>query len=442
MDKNLRYEVGRNEPEIKTIQDFTDNLGILRAAEKCNGSGDCRKLPIAGGTMCPSYKATRNEKDSTRARANALREVLTNSTKENPFNSKELFDVFKLCLSCKACASECPSNVDVAALKAEFLYQYYKSNTVPLRTKLFANNADLNKLGSIFPWLTNRLLNNYITKKIVGIATERSIPKLSSVTGRKWYKKNKNSLKINSKKVGEVYLFLDEFSNYYDANVAQDAILLLTKLGYKVNITSHKESGRSAISKGILDKAKIIANFNINHFKNLITNKTPLVGIEPSAILSFRDEYIRLADDVETAKEIAKNTFTFEEFITQQITLGKISSTQFTTNSKEVKIHGHCQQKALSTIQATFKMLSLPKNFKVTVLNTGCCGMAGSFGYEKEHYKISMQVGEESLFPKMRNLNETNLVAAAGTSCRHQIWDGTKRKAKHPITILKEALIL
>jgi hypothetical protein len=200
MDESLRYEIDRDEPEIKTIQDFSDSEGILRATEKCNGSGDCRKLPSAGGTMCPSYRATRNEKDSTRARANALREFLTNSEKENKFNHKELYDVFDLCLSCKACASECPSNVDIAALKAEFLYQYYKENKVPFRTKLFANNVKYNKLGSLAPTLTNVILNTKITKKIMGIATERSIPKLAATTVFKWYKKNKKRLAKQSHK--------------------------------------------------------------------------------------------------------------------------------------------------------------------------------------------------------------------------------------------------
>ena len=189
MDQNLRYDIDRIEPEIKTIQDFSDNEGILKLAEKCNGSGDCRKPVSAGGTMCPSYRATKNEKDTTRARANALREFLTNSDKVNKFAYEELKDVFDLCLSCKACASECPSNVDVAALKAEFLYQYQKENKPSLRTHLFANNNKYNKLGSILPSITNLLLNNYITKKVLGIATQRSIPKLYKTTLKKWYQR-------------------------------------------------------------------------------------------------------------------------------------------------------------------------------------------------------------------------------------------------------------
>jgi hypothetical protein len=441
MDENLRYVIDRKEPEIETIQDFSDSLGILRAAEKCNGSGDCRKLPEAGGTMCPSYRATRNEKDSTRARANLLREFLTNSKQENKFNHKELYDVFDLCLSCKACASECPSNVDVAALKAEFLHQYYKENGIPFRTKMFAENVKWNKLGSLTPTFTNLVLNTKLTKKLMGIATERSIPKIAKTTVYSWYKKNKKRLLAQPVKLGELYLFVDEFTNYYDANIGIDTIELLTKLGYKVIITKHEESGRSFISKGILDKAKEKADFNINFFKNKVTKATPLVGIEPSAILSFRDEYLRLADDKAAAKEISKHTFTIEEFIKQEFEKSNITFKSFTTKSATLKIHGHCQQKSLSSTEPTFKMLSIPKNYSVTIINSGCCGMAGSFGYEKEHYKISMQVGEDTLFPKIRNTDKNTVIAAAGTSCRHQIKDGTQVISKHPVTILREALL-
>lgn len=441
MDKNLRYEIDRNEPKIETIQDFSDSLGILRATEKCNGSGDCRKLPEAGGTMCPSYRATRNEKDSTRARANVLREFLTNSDQKNKFNHKELYDVFDLCLSCKACASECPSNVDVAALKAEFLHQYYKENGIPFRTQLFANNVKWNKLGSLTPTFTNLVLNTKITKKIIGIAPERSIPKLASTTVFRWYSKHKNRLLSQPSKFGELFLFIDEFTNYYDATIGIDTIELLTKVGYQVNITKHEESGRSFISKGILDKAKEKADFNVAFFKDKITSKTPLVGIEPSAILTFRDEYLRLADDKNNAKEIARNTFTIEEFIKQEFKKENITSNYFTTENKTIKIHGHCQQKSLSGVEPIFNMLTIPKNYSVTIINSGCCGMAGSFGYEKEHYKVSMKVGEDTLFPKIRNTPKTTTIAASGTSCRHQIKDGTNRDSKHPITILKEALI-
>jgi len=436
MDQNLRYDVDRIEPNIKTIQDFSDNEGILKLAEKCNGSGDCRKPVSAGGTMCPSYRATKNEKDTTRARANTLREFLTNSTEQNKFNHSELKEVFDLCLSCKACASECPSNVDIATLKAEFLYQYQESNGYSFRNKLFANNAKYNKLGSYLPTITNFFTNSILAKKVLGVAVERSVPKLAKQTLKSWLKKHPT--KTSNK---TVYLFNDEFTNFYDAEIGIDAVILLEKLGYQVKTIAHDESGRSHISKGFLKEAKEICNNNIAVFKDVISDETPLIGIEPSAILGFRDEYIRLADDKASAQKIAKNCFTFEEFLSQELEKGAIDRSLFTSKTKTLKIHGHCHQKALSGTHASFQVLNIPPNYSVSILNTGCCGMAGSFGYEKEHYKVSMQVGEDTLFPKIRNCSSDTEIAAAGTSCRHQIFDGTNRIAKHPITLLKEALL-
>ncbi|MDB2555995.1 FAD-binding protein [Flavobacteriaceae bacterium] len=436
MDKSLRYDVDRNEPEIKTIQDFSDNQGILKLAEKCNGSGDCRKPASAGGAMCPSYRATKDEKDTTRARANTLREFLTNSEQANKFNYQELKEVFDLCLSCKACASECPSNVDVAALKSEFLYQYQEENGYSFRNSMFANNVKYNKIGSLVPGLTNLVLNTYLTKSIMGISLKRSVPKLTPKTLKAWYKKQTHS---SSQKI--VYVFCDEFTNFYDTDIGKDTITVLKRLGYNPTFINHSESGRSFISKGFLKEAKVIANKNVAIFKELITEQTPLVGIEPSAILTFRDEYIRLADDVNSATIISKNTFTIEEFILKEFEKGTIRTNQFSTEKKLIKIHGHCHQKALSSTHATFSILNIPKNYKPTIMNTGCCGMAGSFGYEKEHYKVSMQVGEDTLFPKIRNTSKEIEIVAAGTSCRHQIYDGTKRIAKHPITVLREALV-
>ena len=436
MDKSLRYSIDRKEPEVKTIQDFSDNQGILKLAEKCNGSGDCRKPASAGGAMCPSYRATKDEKDTTRARANTLREFLTNSKKSNKFNHQELKEVFDLCLSCKACASECPSNVDVAALKSEFLYQYQEENGYSFRNSMFANNVKYNKIGSLFPSLTNLVLNTFLTKFIMGVSLKRSVPKLTSKTLKSWYNKQTHS---SSKKI--IYIFCDEFTNFYDTEIGKDTVIVLKRLGYNPTFIKHPESGRSFISKGFLKEAKAIANKNVSIFKDLITNKRPLIGIEPSAILTFRDEYIRLADDVNSAKIIAKNTFTIEEFLQNEFEKGNIRANQFTTEKKSIKIHGHCHQKALSSTQATFSILNIPENYSPTIMNTGCCGMAGSFGYEKEHYKISMQVGEDTLFPKIRNTSKETEIIASGTSCRHQILDGTKRQAKHPITVLREALI-
>lgn len=440
MDQNLRYNVDRKEPTITTLLDFSDNQGILRLAEKCNGSGDCRKSIAAGGTMCPSYRATGDEKNTTRARANALREFLSNSNQENKFNHKELYEVFELCISCKACTSECPSNVDVSTLKAEFLHQYYQENKIPFRTKLFAHNAKYNQIGSKFPKITNLILSSTTLKKKLGIAPERNLPKLNSQTLQKWYQQNKHILHDREKPYGEVVVFCDEFTNYFDVNTGIATLEILSKIGYKPIMVKHEESGRSAISKGLLDFAKEKATKNISILKKIISKDCPLIGIEPSAILTFKDEYLRLVEDKESALEISKHTFTIEEFLKSCIEKEILKPSQFTKESKTVKIHGHCHQKSLSSTEPTFAILNLPANYKVAILNTGCCGMAGSFGYEEEHYDLSMQIGEDTLFPKLRKLENETIIAAAGTSCRHQIKDGVQKEAFHPVEILRNAL--
>ena len=443
MDKNLRYEIDRKEPEVSTLFDFSSDQGILRSAEKCNGSGDCRKLPEAGGTMCPSYRATRDEKDTTRARANALREFLTTSDQSNKFNHEELKQVFDLCISCKACASECPSNVDVATLKAEFEYQYQKENGSSLRTKLFAYNTRINRAGARFPKLYNGILGltGGLLKSTLGIAAQRSLPQLRpyiNLAGS--YNATYSNVSIDKKPKKHIVLFIDEFTQFLDGNLGTDSIVLLTKLGYKVQVITNLDSGRSYISKGFLYDAKTLANSNIEKLKNTSPD-TVIIGIEPSAILTFRDEYLKLADDKEAAQKLANRSFLIEEFLHQEIKDGNITAAHFTDEARKIKIHGHCHQKALSSIEHTFAILNLPKNYTPTIIPSGCCGMAGSFGYEKEHYDISMQIGEQTLFPAVRKAPEEVIIAANGTSCRHQIKDGTGRQAVHPVSVLREALI-
>ncbi len=440
MDASLRYETNRDEPDIKTLLDFTDNQGILRAAEQCNGSGDCRKTHLAPGTMCPSYQATKEEKDTTRARANALREMLTTNSKDNPFDSEELKTVFDLCLSCKACSSECPSNVDIATMKAEFLYQYQEANGYSFRSRLFAHNYRLNKLGSITPGLTNWLFQNRIMggliKKVSGIATERPLPKISTNNLNKYIKSLVKELNSTKK----VVLFVDEFTENLDTDIGRDAIDLLVGLGYGVELY-FGQSGRAQLSKGFLKSARRLAQKNLDGLAPYASKGIPVLGIEPSAILSFRDEYKRFNLDWEKTEQLAANSFLIEEFLSREAAAGRIKAASFTSEKREVKIHNHCHQKALSDQKVTFDILNLPVNYEVSIINAGCCGMAGSFGYEKEHYEVSMKAGELRLFPAVRAAGDA-IIAANGTSCRHQIKDGTGVVAMHPISILKQALVL
>ena len=443
MNSMLRYEPGQSTPAFETIFRF-HKQDILQHAEQCNGSGDCRKTHLSGGTMCPSYMATRNEKDTTRARANILREFLTHSTQQNRFNHKEIYDVMSLCLSCKACKTECPSNVDMAKLKAEFLQHYYDANGVPFRSKLIANFTAAAKLGSVAPGMYNFVMQNSllsgIIKRAVGFAVERSMPAISKQTLMAWYRKNYVAPQHSIKRV---YLFCDEFTNYNDAHIGIKAVQLLTALGYDVVIPVHEESGRTWLSKGLVRKAQIIANINIELLSKVVSEKSPLIGIEPSAILTFRDEYPDLANDqnVVAAENLARNSFYIDEFIAKEIAVGNITNEVFTTNAKTIVLHGHCQQKAVGSLADSITALSLPANYTVQTIPSGCCGMAGSFGYEKEHYDVSMKIGEMVLFPSVRKYASTCTVAAPGTSCRHQIKDGTGEKALHPVEILLEALL-
>lgn len=450
MDTFLRYEADQQTPDVKTYFRYP-NQTILQHAEQCNGSGDCRKTQLSGGTMCPSFMATRNEKDTTRARANILREFLTHSstTANGGFKDDKntsiggmgaVKEVYDLCLACKGCKGECPSNVDVAKLKMEFLQHYYDTHGVPMRSWLVGNFSKITGIASYVPWAYNLVFKNAplrrIANQVVGFHPDRTMPLLHNTTLKNWAKGR------GQRAGGKVYLFCDEFTNYNDVEIGKKAIQLLEKLGYEVVIPEHGPSGRPQLSKGLLKDAKKIAEQNVRLLKGLISDQTPLVGIEPSAILTFRDEYPDLVSEelVEDAKRLAKNVLQFDEFIAREIDAKRITSKQFTEEPKRIKLHGHCQQKAIASMVPTKKMLALPKNYEVQLIPSGCCGMAGSFGYEKEHYDLSMKIGEMVLFPTVRQQPEDVIIAAPGTSCRHQIHDGTGRHALHPVEILWEAL--
>lgn len=437
--ENLRVIPGKATPEYNTLFDFSNHAGYFRSIEKCNGTGDCRKSEVIGGTMCPTFMATRDEDKSTRGRANILREFLYNNEKEQAFDQQEIYDILDLCISCKACKSECPSNVDMAKLKAEFMQQYYDIHGIPMRSKLIAYLPRLYKLAVVFRGLSNFMTSTTFMKKAIGFAPERSVPSLSKITLNRWVG---NGIPKPENYNGKVFLFNDEFTNYNESDIGIKAILLLIKLGYEVKIPLHRESGRTFLSKGLVRTSKKIANENVTLLKNVISGKTPLIGIEPSAILAFRDEYPELVDKnlQPAAKELANHALLFDEFITNEMEKGNITADQFTSNEKEILLHGHCQQKAVASTEPTKQMLSLPANYSVKEIPSGCCGMAGSFGYEKEHYDLSMKIGEMVLFPAVREAKEDIIISAPGTSCRHHIKDGTGKKAKHPVEVLYEAL--
>jgi len=438
--QNLRFELTNRYPEIPTTLDFSSMHGYLRAVEQCNGSGDCRKSEIIGGTMCPTYMATRDEDKTTRARANILREFMHHSDKTNPLIHKEIYQVLDLCISCKGCKGECPSNVDMAKIKAEFLQQYYDVNGIPFRARLVAYLPRLGRLAIALNPITNFFLNQSWLNSLIGFHPKRKIPGYSSQSLRSWGAKNPGKPGIK----GKVYLFADEFTNYQESEIGIKAILLLNRLGYEVVIPKHRESSRTYLSKGLVKEAKKIATDNVLLLRNIITSETPLIGLEPSTILTFRDEYPELVDQQlqKAAIELGKNALLFDEFFVCEMEKGNITAAQFTREKREIKLHAHCQQKAVASSLPTRQMLSLPENYSVQELKTGCCGMAGSFGYEKEHYALSMQIGELVLFPEVRKSAESVTIAASGTSCRHHIKDGTGKTAVHPVEVMYEAVIM
>lgn len=442
MKSSLRYTPGDLPPKLKTYFRYPEAGGFLRAVEKCNGSGDCRKLHTQKGVMCPSYQATTDEPDTTRARANILREFITHSEKKNPFDHVEIKEVLDLCLSCKGCKSECPSNVDMGKYKAEFLQHYYDSNGVPFRAWLIGNYSKLSQMGSLVPALFNTFarssLLSPITKKAAGFATRRSLPVLHPETWKKWAAKNINKLNATADPNKQVVVFCDEFTNFNDTPTGINACRLLNKLGYTLIMPPVKESGRASLSKGLLKKARRFADFNIELLSPYAQKQIPVVGIEPSALLSLRDEYKDLCSEelAEQAASLAVHCYTIDEFLCREADQGHISKEQFSGTPQKIYLHGHCHQKALSSVNFTTRMLSLVKGNEISEIECGCCGMAGSFGYEKEHYDLSMAIGELKLFPAVRAAEPEAIIAAPGTSCRHQIWDGTARKALHPVDIL------
>ena len=433
MDECLRYEAGQKY-EAEKWMDCGECRELMLDIEQCNGAADCRKSTIIGGGMCPVYKATKDETMTTRARANVLREVMTRGGDE-----KLIERVMDSCLACKACKRECPSNVDMTWIRARTLNNMHERHGMKMRTWLVARMATIERIGQKVAPLYNFCVSfnptAYIIKGVLRFATERKLPRLSRHTMRQLVARE---CKGNAD--GErVYLFADEFTNYQEAELGLKFAQLLADLGYKVVIPEHVESGRAAISKGDLKYAAKIAAKNVALLKDIITEEAPLVGIEPSCILSFRDEYPKLVDDgmKAEAERLAKNCLLYDEFMVREMEAGRISSDQFEDNGEKIWLHGHCHQKALVGIEKTAQMIRglLPKS-TLNVIPSGCCGMAGAYGYDKSHYAMSGRIGEEVLFPAVRKAE--GVVLAPGTSCREQIRHFCNVEAKHPIEVLRK----
>ena len=429
---------------------------LMCSIEQCNGAGVCRKSDLMGGTMCPAYRVSRDETRSTRARANVLREILTRGWSSEAFSdvqpgAKNLLDIAELqqvlddCLACKGCRSECPSNVDMTRLRAELLQHLHDHHGTPRRTWMVAHMSQFETLGAWMPalynWVARYRPTATLIKRFVGFAPQRQIPTLHRHSMRKLVAHELKRHPGGSK--GTVYLLADEFTNHQDAPLGLKFAQLLLSLGYNVQVPRHVESGRAAISKGCLRLAASRARDNYLMLHDLVDNQHPLVGIEPSCILTFRDEYPDLVDpaDRHGAQEMARHCLLYDEFLVREMEAGRISTNDFTACKMDIWLHGHCHQKALVGIDKTVRALKLLAGATVHVIASGCCGMAGSFGYEREHYRTSLAIGEMVLFPAVRQVmahvgDTPAFVAAPGTSCRQQIFDGTGVKAVHPIELL------
>lgn len=460
MDEGLRYPLASppegNDTYFNWRADFdacrvagtsgvvSQRHALLCSIEQCNGAGDCRRSAQMGGTLCPAYKvANRNELLSTRARANILRELLTYGVPKGTSAQEELKllqEVLYSCLACKGCKAECPSNVDMTRIRAELLQQLYDRHGTPFRSWMVARMAQVEHIGAAVPWLYNFCATwkptATLIKQIVGFAPERSIPTL----------KQQKVLPSTTHQGRKVYLFLDEFTRHQEPELAVAWVALLERLGYRVAIPKHTESGRAAISKGCLRMAQRYAQQNVELLSQIVDEEAVIVGLEPSCILTFRDEYPDLVPPQlrSIAMALSKKALLYDEFVMNEVAQGCICSHHFNATKCHIWLHGHCHQKALVGIEKTAAMLRLIEGATVHVIPSGCCGMAGSFGYEKEHYHTSLAIGETVLFPTVRKAvataGEATFVVAPGTSCRQQILDGTGVHAVHPIILLERML--
>ena len=442
MTENLRIGPDYKPIEPTTGFAFRQEGSFAHGIEMCNGQGACRKT--LGGTMCPSYMVTREEEHSTRGRANALRSAMSGALPVSAMADKRLYDVLDLCLECKGCAAECPSNVDMAKLKYEFLNQYHKANGYPARNQFFGNIATFSKIGAFFAPMSNWLNNLGITRRMieanVGIDSRRELPPFASQTFEQWFRARGGS-PASAARLGQVVLFPDTFTNYNHPELGRAAVKVMEALGYRVIVPKVRCCGRPMLSKGMMDKARENARYNVEQIHDYVQAGAKLVGIEPSCILSFADDYTDLNGvNLDKANAIAENTMLVEEFVAHALEQGATLDLDPSKLPDRILFQGHCHQKALVGTGAAMSLLSSLDGVEATEIASGCCGMAGSFGYETEHYDISMQIGEMSLFPTIRQQPGDFTIVAEGISCRQQIAHGTNKPAKHLIEVLAEGL--
>jgi Fe-S oxidoreductase len=438
MTENLRYGPEYSTLKVNTHYDFAREGGLATAVELCNGAGVCRKQN--DGTMCPSYMVTMEDKHSTRGRANHMREILSGRLPSQDFAGRELYETLDLCLECKGCKAECPSNVDLAKLKYEFLAQYYEKNGTPLRAQLFAHIHALNRVGSLWPAMANRTMRHGTVRRamdrFLGIDARRKLPAFAPETFESWFAERKPRIQNPQYQSGKVVFFHDTFINYNYPEIGKAATQLLEAAGYEVRLADRKCCGRPMISKGLAENAREYADHNVRQLHAFVKQGYSIVGCEPSCLLTFRDEYPDLLKGSAVAA-VAGASFLLEEFIVKEKQAGRWTLPLRRQQSKAL-IHGHCHEKAL--IGSRFLKEALALAYPVEEIDSGCCGMAGSFGYEKEHYDMSIAIGKRRLFPAVE-ANPDAIIVAPGISCRQQIEHATGRRPLHPAEALMQCLM-
>ena len=436
MTESLKISPQYKPWEPRTTLDFAGQGGFARSVEMCSGMGECRKK--LDGTMCPSYMATLDEEHSTRGRANALRNAISGRAPQEEFTGKRLYEVMDLCLECKACKAECPSNVDMAKLKYEFLDHYHRANGLPLRNRMFGGIEKVNRIGSalapVSNWIASSGINRWLMEIFAGIDRRRPLPQFAGENFAEWFRKHQAA---GDGSRGEVLLFHDTFNNFNTPNVAIAATRFLEKSGYRVLLADKKCCGRPMISKGMLGEARENAAWNVDKLAPHAEKGIPIVGLEPSCLLTLRDEYPELIPTT-AAKKVAVNSFLFDEFVMREHNEGRLIL-QSHRNGKKALLHGHCHQKALVGTAPTIAMLK-KAGYEVSEIDSGCCGMAGSFGFEKEHYDLSIKIGNRRLVPALKAAGADAEIVAPGISCRQQIDHLAGRKAKHPAELLLEGI--
>ena len=439
MAESLRYGETYEVIPLQTALDFADEQGFHRAVEMCNGAGVCRKNTT--GTMCPSFMVTREEEHSTRGRANALRAAMSGLLPTSELTSERMYDVMDLCIGCKACAAECPSSVDMGKIKVEFLAQYYRANGTPLRARLFGHIAALSRMGSgpLAP-LANATMRHPLARAIMertlGVSRERTLPAFAPESFTSWFRK-RGAPQGTAK---QVVLFNDSFNTWNEPHIAIAATEVLEALGYEVLLPGHRCCGRPMMSEGLVEDARRAALDVVSRLAVRVDAGIPVVGLEPSCLLMLRDEYRYLLPNDERVERVAQKAMLFEEFIAQLADSDELTL-EFEQAARKLLLHGHCHQRALVGTGPSMRTLGLPENYEVEEVDSGCCGMAGSFGYEREHYELSLKMAERRLLPAVREADSDTLIVAAGTSCRHQIFHGSGRQALHPAEVLRAALV-